>query len=88
MKSTKPTGTASLDPFAKLDAILERTREPTGPEWFTAEAYAAHLKVSNFRVYQIMRNLVSDGKVEMWSGSSIGPSGQKRKMNKYRLING
>lgn len=80
MKS-KPTD----NPFAKLDALLNRTPEPTGPEWFTSEHYSQHCGLSNSRCRPILRKLVADGLAIQWIGTMNNSEGTPRKTCKYRL---
>lgn len=80
MKS-KPTD----NPFAQLDAILNRTPEPTGPEWFTSEQYAHHTGLTVGRCRDTLRKLVADGLAVQWTGTMNNAEGTPRKTCKYRL---
>lgn len=69
------------NPFAKLDELFKQEEEPTGPEWFTAEEFAAHYGISAHRARSILLDLYKNDKVERWKGTS---SQTRRTLCKYR----
>jgi hypothetical protein len=75
------------DPWAKLDAMMAKEKEPTGPEWFTVYQYQSRYGLSLPQARGRMEGLVADGTLETWSGAALAPSGHKRIITKYRIKN-
>lgn len=70
------------NPWAAIDALMKTDPEPTGPEWFTVEAFATRYGMSIPGAGQKLTRLAVAGTMDRWSGVS---SISKRRINKYRL---
>lgn len=75
----RPTST-SIDPWAAIDAIVQREAEPMGPEWFTVEQFADRYKLGAGRAWAVCNGLVKQGKLRHWKGTSLTT---RRVTNKY-----
>ena len=72
---SKPTD----NPWAKLDSLIEKDREPMGPEWFTVAEYAARY---GFSIPGASHKLKADKRFERWTGVC---QSSRRRTNKFRL---
>lgn len=73
----------SADPWAKLDAIMAGSREPMGPEWFTAQDYAKRYGFSTFKAHKDLARMTANGVTEMWKGCG---GENKRLCLKFRVL--
>lgn len=71
---------ATNDPWAAMDALLEKEQGPTGPEWFTIQEWAERYQRKNAKKF--LRNLYNQGKLERWFGSRVNETGR---IVKYRV---
>ena len=75
-----PVPKSSLsDPWAALDALLNYSKEPEGPEWFTTREYMTRYACSEATARNSLKKLIDAGSVEVWEGriASTGKSGHK-----------
>ena len=69
------------DPWAAMDEIMAQEAEPTSPEWFTVEQFAARYNMSR-AAHKKLKAFCSAGIAEQWKG--LTKEG-RRITTKYRL---
>lgn len=55
-----------------MDALVAFEKEPTGPEWFTAEQYAARYRCASSTARLKLKELVGAGRLKEWRGVPAG----------------
>jgi len=75
----KKTNTPA-DPWSAMDAIVNATAEPTGPEWFTVKDYSARYKVALPTAWTRLTR--ADAMLERWTGYSPAA---RRRLSKFRV---
>lgn len=72
----------AIDPWAKLDALMEQESEPTGDEWFTTDQFAKRYDVAWTTAMRKLKGMTLKGTLEKWSGRRELDG---RTVTKYRL---
>lgn len=71
-----------IDPWAEMDAIAAKTKEPMGPEWFYEQDFSSRYGLSQAGGHRRLNIMVKAGMVEKWKGRALGCNAPKCK---YRL---
>lgn len=69
-----------MNAWAKMDALMAKSTEPKGTEWFTVAQFAARYSLTESAAGMRLRRMHKAKRVEKW----IGPVNGKQ-TSKYRL---
>lgn len=73
---------AKNDPWTRLDAMFAATKEPVGPEWFTAAQARERYGWTEQQFHKRLSKLKRAGTIEKWRGPIAGKCGLT---TKYRF---
>lgn len=76
------TSKVTNDPWAAMDALIQEEQGPTGPEWFTIQAWAERYNKKQTTAKDVLGKMFRAGKLERWNGV---PAGYSTRITKYRV---